>query len=679
MRDAEHLAIDAPRLNTCRRLVTFSQVAKKPFVISGLVLAFLALVPSSSLQAACLTPPTVELRNLANLAETNPRSALSVINSHFRDLPASEVKSRVWLYVVKARALALMSNYDAVAQVATAGIKLDPNPRSLAHSELLLTLADVTDGKAVSGLLADVTRARAANAPRSPANICLQVGQGHLQYKLGMDGPSITNLMEAYRASTPADLLKQHVFAATYMSVDLGSFRDPQAVALYEEVLAWDKANGADYSIAADYYYIGALLGFSGRHLEALAALSQSRLLFAPFGDMIMDATINLEECENLVALKRYGEAQVACNKAIPVFAAAKHPSEAQAYTNLAEVALVHKNPHRALSILNGILASEASGSNWLTADRVYYLRSRAHAALDDSRQALADLNRYLDLYTRKNDTERARQMTVMRAELETDRTTARAHALQIRLALAAEHETVRSQQIMGIIAAASLTIIVLTAGIIIGARTRRRLRKVASTDALTGLLNRGSTVIRAQAALCRASDNGAPVSIAILDLDHFKSVNDTHGHAGGDEVLRRFAVAAETVLRGKDIVGRWGGEEFLVVLPDTTLDAAYDIIDRLRVFAEGIRLGFCPDLRIRFSAGLTGWSTGAGELEEIVAQADLALYEAKRCGRSRTVISREPLEELESPESRKRPAQRRSGGPATGEIETDRLVSTAS
>jgi diguanylate cyclase (GGDEF)-like protein len=122
---------------------------------------------------------------------------------------------------------------------------------------------------------------------------------------------------------------------------------------------------------------------------------------------------------------------------------------------------------------------------------------------------------------------------------------------------------------------------------------------------------------------------------IALIDLDRFKALNDRFGHATGDCVLKEFTRITTASLRATDTLGRWGGEEFLLVLPNTTLDTAVEILDRIRQQATLIQQAVDGwDLRVSISAGLATNGEGASSLDEIVARADVALYKAKNAGR---------------------------------------------
>ena len=163
---------------------------------------------------------------------------------------------------------------------------------------------------------------------------------------------------------------------------------------------------------------------------------------------------------------------------------------------------------------------------------------------------------------------------------------------------------------------------------------------ELAIRDDLTGLYNRRHLPELMQHEVHRADRSGRSLCIALIDLDHFKLINDSHGHAQGDEVLRAFAVAARSALRDTDALGRWGGEEFMAMLPETGVDNAVRVIDRVRQRLAALRFdGLDPALRITFSAGIA--LCAAGEtLAEAIARADQAMYAAKQAGRDRSVVA---------------------------------------
>lgn len=168
----------------------------------------------------------------------------------------------------------------------------------------------------------------------------------------------------------------------------------------------------------------------------------------------------------------------------------------------------------------------------------------------------------------------------------------------------------------------------------------RRAIEALANTDALTGALSRRHFLELAGRERARAAREGNGLAVLLLDIDHFKRVNDTHGHAGGDAVLRAFHATCAAQLRAHDLLGRLGGEEFGVVLPATGREVARQVAERLRaaVAAEPVALPGGGAVAITVSIGLAFTASAAQDIDGLLAAADAALYRAKREGRNRVV-----------------------------------------
>jgi len=165
-----------------------------------------------------------------------------------------------------------------------------------------------------------------------------------------------------------------------------------------------------------------------------------------------------------------------------------------------------------------------------------------------------------------------------------------------------------------------------------------RRIEELAELDELTGSFNRRSIMRTLAEEISRAHRAKAPCSIALIDLDWFKRINDTYGHPTGDEVLRTFAITVFANIRNFDRFGRFGGEEFLLVLPDTPNDTAARILDRLRaIIADLDWSAFSPGMQVTISGGVATLSPDETP-ETFLVRADRALYEAKARGRNRIV-----------------------------------------
>jgi diguanylate cyclase (GGDEF)-like protein len=168
-------------------------------------------------------------------------------------------------------------------------------------------------------------------------------------------------------------------------------------------------------------------------------------------------------------------------------------------------------------------------------------------------------------------------------------------------------------------------------------ANAEAKLRRAADTDALTGLLNRRRMADRMRQVWDRARQEGRPMAVMLLDIDQFKSINDRFGHACGDDVIVTVGEVLKRTVRRGDLVARWGGEEFLVLLPDTALAEAREISERMRLEISQARFadtGLCVSATI----GLATWHESE-TLDATIHRADTLLYRGKRIGRDRVVV----------------------------------------
>lgn len=162
------------------------------------------------------------------------------------------------------------------------------------------------------------------------------------------------------------------------------------------------------------------------------------------------------------------------------------------------------------------------------------------------------------------------------------------------------------------------------------------------TTDSLSGLLNHSSILKQFEIQLTRAQLANLPLSIAIIDIDHFKKVNDTYGHQVGDEVIKKLSSLLLSRLRNQDIVGRYGGEEFVLILPGATSDDATKITNNLRVqFSQYEFRADNQDFSVTFSVGIS-CLRGMHSAAEMIKHADYALYQAKNIGRNQVVVFQE-------------------------------------
>lgn len=168
----------------------------------------------------------------------------------------------------------------------------------------------------------------------------------------------------------------------------------------------------------------------------------------------------------------------------------------------------------------------------------------------------------------------------------------------------------------------------------------KRALARLSQTDSLTGLTNHGAwkDLLLREFEQCRRQ--AVATHLALIDVDHFKHINDSHGHLVGDDILRMISASLGAQLRKRDPMARYGGDEFCVLLPDTSSAQAEEILERLRQAVEDFRDPHLAQLRVTLSIGVVPYSAALINADAWLHAADMALYEAKRAGRNRIVLA---------------------------------------
>ena len=169
-----------------------------------------------------------------------------------------------------------------------------------------------------------------------------------------------------------------------------------------------------------------------------------------------------------------------------------------------------------------------------------------------------------------------------------------------------------------------------------------RSLTNITVTDPLTGLHSRQYLTADLTKRMALSQRNSRTFSVALIDIDHFKRINDTYGHLVGDRVLQVFSLALKAAMRESDIVARYGGEEFVVVMPDTAIDAAEIAAERVREKIERLPFAEINGEQITVSLGVTEWIVTDKNVDAVIERADRALYKAKTAGRNKVERSGE-------------------------------------
>ncbi len=270
--------------------------------------------------------------------------------------------------------------------------------------------------------------------------------------------------------------------------------------------------------------------------------------------------------------------------------------------------------------------------------------------ALGRHEQAYDALERYMELSAADERSQRERDAQRLQARYDAVRREAENEALRHSAEVARLELRSRSDRQRGLWALVAALGVALVGGGTYFARAlhrKRQLAELAMRDELTGAPNRRAVLAfaREEFAVTRRLDQ--PLTIALLDLDHFKHFNDTHGHATGDRVLEAFARAAASVVRGQDRVGRWGGEEWLLVMPGTRSEEMPAVFERLRqALAEEVVPGLPPPHGVTFSMGVAERQETHESVEALIAEADHQVYRAKARGRDALCSGWAPLEQ---------------------------------
>lgn len=602
------------------------------------ILAFAVAVSlcAGTAEAGCMAAPTPELRRLADLAATKPLAVLAGTERVKFDDP-----SVGWRLAARAEAYDVLSRPAGARRTALAALQPGQRLSEALRTELLTRYA-INGFREVEIRQATkrVEAARRQLVRGSAADLCLQVALGEMERMRGAPERAVVYLADAYRATSSPTLDRQHVLATEKLARVVDWAGDHlQAISLIEEVISWDQARSRTMALANDLYFRGVFQLGRRAHHAALADFERSRALVPSGLDPVGLAFLDLQTCATLVELGAVGRAKALCNQADHIFGQFGEMAQAQARLLLARIAIAQGQSITALPVLNQLLANKDALSSFAGGPLAYRLRAQINRQLGKPERAYEDVDAYLNTVDRQRSSDQARQSAVLRARFDADRSAARNQELRERLTLAytREREQAKRYAILAISAATGILLLLVILGM--GIYHRRKLTKIANTDPLTGLLNRRFVNEHKKSLIEGHARSGASLTVAIVDIDHFKSINDNYGHSAGDEVLVAFASTMRDLLRKCDVIARWGGEEFIVIFPHTAQTQAVLALERVRAaLASPVATAAGPVI-VQFSAGVASFA-GIGDLHTLAQQADEALYQAKTEGRDRIKIA---------------------------------------
>lgn len=386
-----------------------------------------------------------------------------------------------------------------------------------------------------------------------------------------------------------------------YLDEDSGT--PGQATQLYARALALSQKQADTYGVATAHLAMAYPAILQRDYMRALGLLDRAQGEFKTVGDASNQEMIDLRRGQALAGLGQHAQALEHYQRAA---------SSVERSANLRYQAML------------------------------YDARAHSEEALGRADAALADLKRYIAVDASIDATNRSQQAEMLRFQFDTARRDNENRRL-------IAEKSLQQTQFAALLAArrwqwtaialGSLLLALLAMLVMRQFARTRSLHALASTDPLTGVANRRHIERFAAQAVIRARSRGEPLVVLTFDVDHFKQVNDAHGHLVGDRVLMRLTHACQGVLRHFDLLGRVGGEEFLVVLPNTRLDQALPIAQRLRGASSSIDLADIPgQAPVTISLGLAELAPDE-DLTALLVRADRALYRAKSAGRNRIEV----------------------------------------
>ena len=395
-------------------------------------------------------------------------------------------------------------------------------------------------------------------------------------------------------------------------------------------------------SVATNLIQLGFLHEESGDPAKALAAFREAETVAKAHADALSLNAARLGIAESLVALGQPDAALAALQQARAGFAADQDPSSDDMLLIIEGEALARKGRHDdALARYAEAMPLVLREGNERYLAMLYKAQADSKQALGMALPALEDYKRYTGLQLQlqgKMRLEQGRMLEyeyqIRRRDFENRQLRTEAVAKQQQVAAL---EKVRRWQWLAL-ALGALLVAVLAWLAWQQWHRSLRLRSLTLLDPLTGVANRPGIEREATRAINAAARHGTPLSLLMLDLDHFKTINDRYGHAAGDRVLRATAVAWQAQLRGgRDGLGRIGGEEFAMIIPEASLEQALVVAERLREVTSALRFDdIDPSLRVSVSIGAALAHHEGDTCDALFDRADAALYRAKQQGRDR-------------------------------------------
>lgn len=469
--------------------------------------------------------------------------------------------------------------------------------------------------------------------------------RGSLRNSLLDYSGALRDLQQAYSlADNSLDTIKKAQIAGMLALVFEYREEDSQSIPYFEEAVAYHRSEKNWQELSISLYGLGRANKNVGNVSIGRNQLEQS-LLYARQVNDLQGIGYALKELARLdIVSEKYADAEAKLLQARDIFNQSEHTQlQLGVVLSLAEVYRLHGDADQALRYLN--MAKQYIDPEFMPIQQISLQEEQAHilALQGDFKGAYTQLSETIGAKKNVFRQQSREQLQKLRTRYEVEVKERQNQLLEQENKIQKTELKVqenRNAQLMLLSVFSALLCLLLFALVYRTKRHRKHLEELANTDSLTQLYNRRRTLEMLSLQIDLANRHQHDLSVAMIDLDHFKLVNDQFGHAAGDQVLKAFASLCLKTFRHTDIVGRVGGEEFLIALPHTEIDAARQVIDNLRLATRALPEQFnFPQLNVSISCGLCLVDQSV-DIEEIIAAADRALYEAKQQGRNRVYVT---------------------------------------
>lgn len=598
--------------------------------------------------------PGDALRGIEHRAERDPNRAARELAAWLATAPPLDARERLRVDVIRAEiAGTSSSSAGALEQVDRLLPRLiDAGDAGLQARALAVRvrLLDFLNRGAEALTESAVAFERAGTAGATELQVEILVNRAGMLATRADFGAAYAALEQAQRLARQVASRRTEGNVAYYAAWLASAVGDrPRTVEMFERALVAYRNDEDAGSVADTLVGLGIALIRDRRPTESLAPLDEALRAFEALQDERGVAVAESPRAVALAALGRTAEALRASDRALAILRPYASAEEMLfALLNRAQMANLLKRPQLALAALEEVRPHAEATENALA--RIAYLRESATAlaATGQFKEAHAALAEQVRRGEMHDEQRLSRQLAAQRGQLESqrlerDNDLLRREADANRKALAALERAASLRS--ALVALAGLVVAAMLYGLWWQRRVNRRMAALAATDHLTGTFNRRRIGEIGNDAFAAFRSFGLPLSVALLDLDHFKRINDLHGHATGDAALRAVADALTSQLRDTDRLGRYGGEEFAVVLPRADAREAVAVVERLRAAVAGLQLGRLGiKERLTLSAGVAAARPGDAHFGELLNRADAALYRAKEDGRNRVHVATHAL-----------------------------------